>query len=232
MAGQQPDANPPMSGAIPVGAGLASVVRIPIPGSAGLAIELRPRGYKGAGTSTLFFHDVTGKRHLRLDYGYNKSTKTIDYHWNQRGVSETFKIAQINSAGFAEKVGIKNHTPVGRAGEVLYKSARYFRYLGRFLVVAGGTMDAISIVKASNRLKRATEVTAAWAGAWVGCKVVGAGGAAGGTFVGGPIGTAVGGIGGCIVGGVGGYMAGEEAGRLVYEWAENTRFLPVEEVRP
>jgi hypothetical protein len=71
-------------------------------------------------TSTLFFQDATGKRNLRLDHGYNVKTRTIDYHWNQKG---TF-----------EALGIADHTPVGQAGEVAYNAAKYFRYAGRVLL--------------------------------------------------------------------------------------------------
>ena len=58
-------AEPPRSGGIPYAIGQASVVRIPVPGTDGLCIELRPRGRvpSGGSTSTLFFQDATGKRH-------------------------------------------------------------------------------------------------------------------------------------------------------------------------
>ena len=88
-----------------------------------MCIELRPRGRVpvGGSTSTLFFQDITGRRHLRLDYGYNVQTRTIDYHWNQRGTHGNF--------------GIPDHTPAGPAGEAAYTAARYFRYAGRVLIV-------------------------------------------------------------------------------------------------
>jgi len=89
----------PISGSVPLaaGAGLAAVVRIPVPGTNGLAVELGPRGWtpKGGSTSTIFIQDITGKRHLRLDYGYNVKTKTVDYHWNQKGTANTFKIRLV-----------------------------------------------------------------------------------------------------------------------------------------
>ena len=206
--------HPEVSGSIPFGAGVGSLVRIPIPGTGNLAIELRPRGFTPAGgsTSTLFFQDVSGKRHLRLDYGYNKATNSIDYHWNQKGTHNRF--------------GIANHQPAGRGGGVLYKSARYYKYAGRAFLLAGVMTDGYSIVTASKPLQRATEVATGWAGAWVGCKVVGAGGATVGSF-GGPKGTAIGGVGGCIIGGIAGYWVGEETGAMVYEWAEETVFTPV-----
>lgn len=207
------------NGAIPYSVGQASIVRIPVPGTDGLCVELKPRGWvpKEGSTSTLFVQDVKGKRHLRLDYGYNVKTKTIDYHWNQKGTHGTF--------------GIADHTTAGRRGHTLYHSAKYFRYAGRVLIVAGIAIDFVSIVRASKPLRRATEVVAGWAGAWAGCKVVGAGGAAVGSLAS-PAGTAVGGIGGCIIGGVGGYLGGSELGGGVYDWADDTFFAPVPEMRP
>src|SRR5262245_23735215 len=125
-------ADAPLSGGIPYAIGQASVVRIPIPGTNGLCIELTPRGWtpQGGSTSTLFFQDATGKRHLRLDYGYNVKTKTIDYHWNQKGTFNQF--------------GIPDHAPAGTAGEIAYNAAKYFRYAGRVLVVVGVAVDVVS----------------------------------------------------------------------------------------
>lgn len=214
----------PMSGAIPYAIGQASVVRIPIPGTNNLAIEFRPRGHVPAtgSTSTLFFQDPTGNRHLRLDYGYNVKTKTINYHWNQKGTHANF--------------GITDHAVAGRGAAAGYNAAKYFRYGGRVLMVVGVAVDVVSIVQASKPLRRASEVVAGWAGAWAGCKVVGAGGAwAGGAAgtavpgVGNAAGVAIGGVGGCVIGGVGGYFAGSAVGAQVYDWAEGTFFTPLPE---
>lgn len=217
-ANQSP-VEPPLHGAVPYAAGQASVVRIPIPGQPGLCIELRPRGYvpPGGSTSTLFFQDPTGKRHLRLDYGYNVKTKTIDYHWNQKGVATNF--------------GITDHSPAGRAGAVAHRAAKYFRLGGRVLIVAGVALDVVSVVRADKPLRRASQAVAGWAGAWAGCKLVGAGGAAVGSLAS-PLGTAAGGIGGCVIGGVGGYWAGSTVAGEVYDWAEGTVFTPLPQVRP
>jgi hypothetical protein len=206
-----------MSGGVLYAIGQAGIVRIPVPGTNGLCIELSPRGWvpKSGSTSTLFFQDPTGKRHLRLDYGYNVKSKTIDYHWNQKGTQAEF--------------GIADHTPVGQAGEVAYNAARYFRYAGRVLIVVGVAVDVVSIVQASRPMRRASQVVAAWAASWAGCEAVGAGGAALGTLAS-PIGTAIGGIGGCIIGGIGGYYGGSVLGGDVYDWAENTFFSPLPEV--
>jgi hypothetical protein len=214
-AGQAVDI--PMSGGIPYAVGQASIVRIPVPGTGGLAIELNPRGWvpKTGSTSTIFFQDVTGNRHLRLDYGYNVRTRSIDYHWNQKSTYGEF--------------GIADHAAAGTAGRVAYQAARYFRYAGRVLIVAGVVIDAISIVQASKPLRRASQVVAAWAGAWAGCKVVGATGAALAAPTT-PLGMAAAGIGGCIIGGAAGYAGGSMLGGEVYDWAEGTFFTPLPEV--
>jgi hypothetical protein len=151
----------PLSGQVPFAIGQSSVVRIPIPGTNGLCIEFRARGKVPAtgSTSTLFFQDTTGKRHLRLDYGYNVKRKTIDYHWNQKGTFQQF--------------AIPDHTTTGKLGRAGYQAAKYFRYAGRLLFVVGVSVDVVSIVRASKPIRRASEVVAGWATAWVGCKVVG-----------------------------------------------------------
>lgn len=208
------DPTVPFSGAIPYAVGQSSIVRIPIPGTDRLAVEFKPRGRipKGGSTSTLFFQDPTGKRHLRLDYGDNPKTKMIDYHWNQKGVHAAF--------------GIEDHTTIRKNGKIAYQATKYFRFAGRILIVTGVTVDIFSIVQANKPLRRATQVVSAWALAWAGCKVVGAGGAYAGT-AGGPPGIAIGGVSGCIVGGASGYFIGEEAGGQVYDWAEETFFSPL-----
>ncbi|WP_133511215.1 hypothetical protein [Candidatus Thiosymbion oneisti] len=203
-------------GAIPYAIGQAAVLQIPIPNSGGLYIGLRTNNPKRrpTSTSTLFFQDKTGKeRLLRLDYGDNPRTRTIDFHWNHK-------------RGYA-KFGIEDHTPAGRAGEIAYKSARYFRWGGRVFLVAGITADTVSIVRSSTPLNRASQVVSAWALAWAGCKAGGAGGAALGSPAS-PLGMAAGGIGGCIIGGLGGYVGGTVLGGQVYDWVKGTFFIPLQ----
>jgi hypothetical protein len=208
----------PLSGKIPLAVGQASAVRIPVPGTGGLCVELRPRGHVPASgsTSTLFIQDITGKRHLRLDYGYNKTTNSVDFHWNQKGTHAEF--------------GVTDHTPVGKAGQAAFRAAKYFRYAGRTLAVVGVALDVVSIVYATNPMRRASEVVTSWALGWVGCKGAGAGGAALGTLVAPGPGTATGGIVGCIVGGITGYALGAAVAGQVYDWAEGTRFMPLQNV--
>lgn len=204
------------AGSIPIALGSASIIRIPIPGTKGLCIEFRPRGFvpNGGSTSTLFFQDHSGKRHLRLDYGFNVRTQTIDYHWNQKGTNSNF--------------GIHDHSTAGRAGAAAYGAAKYFKYAGRTFVILGVGLDVVSIVRASSPLRKASEVVSAWALAWAGCKVVGAGGAAAGTLAT-PIGSAVLGVGGCIIGGYAGYRAGAKIGNVVYDWG-HASFHPIPQV--
>jgi hypothetical protein len=217
--GQVVDA--PISGAVPdlgpvAGAGVASLIRIPVPGPGNLAIELSPRNFNGRSTSTLFIQDPNGKALLRLDYGRNPRTNTYDYHWNQKGTFKTF--------------GIEDHTPVGRAGVMLYRGARAFKYLGRGLVVIGATTDLISIAVASNPLRRSVQVVSAWALAWLTARAAGTVGAEIGTAVEPGLGTAVGGLVFAFAGGVAGYWAGETDAGAVYDWAADTRFDRLPEV--
>ncbi len=205
----------PLSGALPVGVGAASVLRIPVPGTNGLAVELGPRGWvpKAGSTSTLFIQSLDGKQHLRLDYGFNVKTRSIDYHWNQKGTNAQF--------------GIADHAGAGRFGPVMYKGAKYFRFAGRTLVVIGAAIDLVSIVQASRPLQRTMQVVTAWTAAGISCRAAGAGLATVGTFVEPGGGTAAGGLLGCVIGGVGGYLFGEKVGGVVYEWAEGTFFTPL-----
>ncbi len=211
------DNEAPMSGGIPFAIGVGAIVRIPIPGSGGLCIEFSPRGWvpPSGSTSRLFFQDLTGKRHLRLDYGYNPSTKTVNYHWNQAGTHGTF--------------GISDHAAAGRAGQLAFRAAKYFRGAGQVLLVVGVAIDVVSIAKASKPLRRSTEVVAGWAAAWVACEAGGAGGAWLGT-PGGPIGIAAGGLIGCVVVGGVAYSGASRLGGTVYDWAEDTVFTRLPEM--
>lgn len=215
----------PYSGTLLVPAGLPAAVRIPIPGTAGLAIEFRPREFKGRSTSTLFLQDVTGKRHLRLDFGPNKRRPSpsgapmIDYHWNQSGTKEHFKI--------------ENHASIGPGGRIAYGAAKHYRYLGRTFVVVGMAGDVYSIARAGKPLRRATAVGGAWAAAAAGCRAGGALGAGIGIRLHPIFGTLGGGLIGCALGGYAGYEAGEAGGGALYDWAEDTVFTPlVPEVEP
>lgn len=158
----------PVSGKMAVSFGMGSAVRIPIPGTNGLAIELTARGRvpPGGSTSTLFLQDMSGKRHLRLDYGFNTRSDVFEWHWNQRGVAKTF--------------GITDHTPATGAAKVLGNAAKYYRYMGRAFIVTGVFIDGWSIVTASRPLRRAVQVVSAWETAAAGCELVGELGAGGG----------------------------------------------------
>lgn len=222
----QPFANPNLaagisidlnSGSVPIGVGVASFARIPVPGT-DLFIQLTPQGRvppKGS-TSVLFIQDATGNRQLRLDYGYNPSTQEIDYHWNQKGTFDDF--------------GIANHTPAGASGEALYNSIKYFKYGGRVLLVVGITLDIYSIVEAKKRWRQVARVAAGWAGAYAGCTLVGEVGAGFGTPEAPGVGTAVGGIAGCVVGSIAGSLGASWAAGVTYDWVEETFFDPLPEI--
>ena len=100
----------------------------------------------------------------------------------------------------------------------------------------GAAADVYSVVVAKKKIRQAARVLSGWGGAWAGCKLVGAGGAAaggaigsGGAGVGAAPGAAIGGFGGCLIGGVGGYFSASWAAGEVYDLIEEIYF---EEVPP
>ena len=211
---------PPLHGEIPAALGIGAAIRIPIPATHGLAVEFRPRWPtqwrpKGGTTSSIHFQDRTGRRHLRLDYGYNARSKSWEFHWNQKGTKAVF--------------GIENHVPLGESGRTFYLATKSYKYFGRVLVLVGAALDGISIVQASQPIRRATEVVSAWALAWVGCRVGGSAGAAL-TLAAGPAALAAGGIGGCIIGADLSYRAGAALGARVYQWLDGTSFRSLPEM--
>lgn len=190
----------PMIGSVLVGPGIASYARIPVPGTQGLVLSLRPPpNWRGSSTSTIFIQNPDdarfGKPFLRLDYGPNKSTRAIDYHWNIDG-----------KAARQAFPGITNHMPAGATGETIYKAARAFRVAGRVFIVT------------------------AWEAASVLATQVGRAGAAVGTMVEPGGGTMIGGGIGAIVGGFIGYTTANAAAGVLYDWAENTHFIPAPEI--
>jgi hypothetical protein len=192
-----------------VGTGIASVARIRVPGT-DYFVELAPRNFPASkSTSALFIQDEAGKRVLRLDYGYNKRSGQVDYHWNQERTFADF--------------GIEDHTVAGSAGEALFKGAKLFKYAGRTLLIVGIAMDAYSIVVAKKRWRQVARVAAGWAGATAGAEYVGALGAGFGSAEPGG-GTALGGIVGGIVGGIAGYAGASWAAGETYDWVEETYF--------
>jgi hypothetical protein len=202
----------PISGSIPASLGAASALRIPVSGTNGLAVELSAGGWtpKGGSTSSLFIQDITGRRHLRLDYGYNKASGLVEWHWNQKGTNATF--------------GINNHTPVGTAEQALGQFAKYYKYAGRVFLVAGAAIDIYSIVTSSRPLRRSVQVVSGWAAGAGSCEAVGAGGATLGTAIAPGLGTAIGGLVGCALGAFIGYRAAEAASGYLYDWTEDTVF--------
>lgn len=150
---------------------------------------------------------------LRLDYGYNKSSGQVDYHWNQERTFADF--------------GIADHTVAGSTGETLFKAAKVFKYGGRALLILGIAMDAYSIVVAKKRWRQVARVAAGWAGATAGAEYLGAWGAGFGSAEPGG-GTAIGGIVGGIVGGFAGYAGASWAVGETYDWVEETYFAPIE----
>ncbi len=214
----------PMVGSVLVGPGIASYARVPVPGTRGLVLSLRPPpNWRGGTTSTIFIQNSEdtrfGKPFLRLDYGPNKSTRAIDYHWNIDG-----------KAARQAFPGITNHMPAGARGKAIYEAAKAFRVAGRVFIVTGAVLDGISILTADRPWRRGLQVVTAWEAASVLATQVGRAGAAAGTIVEPGAGTMIGGGIGAIVGGFIGYTTANAAAGVLYDWAENTHFIPATEI--
>ena len=134
----------------------------------------------------------------------------------------------MNQKATFKDFGMADHSAAGKAGELLYKGARYYRVAGRVVLVVGLAMDIYSIAVANKPLRRAAQATAGWAAAWAACKGGGAVGAWAGTAIEPGLGTAIGAVGGCIVGGFIGYEGASAAAGWIYDWAEGTIFTQVE----
>ena len=222
--------NAPLAGSFAAAPGIASLVRIPVPGTVlpnlpkGLVLTVQPpAGFKGS-TSSIFIRNPQdakfGKPGLRLDYGLNKATGRIDYHWNVEGGARA-------RAAFPN---ITNHMPTGPGGAALHWGARAFRIAGRVFVVAGVVVDGISIATADRPWRRSMQVVSAWAAAGVGATQLGRLGAAIGTAIEPGGGTAIGGGVGAVLGGFIGYISAEAAAGYIYDYAEGTVFAPAPEV--
>jgi hypothetical protein len=219
-----------MAGSFLVPPGVASLVRIPVPGTVlpnlpkGLVLTLQPpSGYKGS-TSSIFIRNPDdpkrGKPGLRLDYGPNKATGRIDYHWNVEG----------GGRARARFPNITNHMPAGPGGAALHWGARAFRVAGRVFIVTGAVMDGVSIVVADRPWRRSLQVVSAWAAAGVGATQLGRIGAAFGSAIEPGGGTAIGGGIGAVAGAFIGYISAEAAAGYVYDFAAETIFLKAPEV--
>lgn len=220
----------PVAGSVIAPPGIASLVRVPVPGTIlpnlpkGLVLTVQPPpGYKQS-TSSIFIRNPEdsrrGKPGLRLDYGPNKSTGQIDYHWNVEG----------GARARARFPNITNHMPAGPEGAALHWGARAFRVAGRVFVVTGAVIDGVSIVVADRPWRRSLQVVSAWAAAGVGATQLGRVGAGMGTLVEPGGGTAIGGGIGMIVGGFIGYLSAEAAAGYLYDFAEGTMFMQMPEV--
>jgi len=208
-----------MPGSAQVALGAARVVRIPIPGVQGMFLELTPRGWtpRGGTTSTLFIQTISGDRHLRLDYGYNMKTQTIDYHWNVRKAASIF--------------GVSDHTAASAFDRALYRGAKYFNHAGAVMIALGAVADLNSIVVARRRWRQALRVSAGWLGAWQGCIHGGRLGATAGEIFS-PAGMMAGGIVGCAAGAWCGEALSAAATGQVYDLAEELYYEPLPQVRP
>ncbi len=122
----------------------------------GMVLTIQPPRNWGGSTTAVFIRNPAdtryGKPGIRLDYGMNRATGRVDYHWNVEGGARA-------RARFPE---ITNHLPAGRGGAAVYWGARAFRVTGRVFVVAGAAIDIYSIAVADRPFRRAVQMASAW----------------------------------------------------------------------
>lgn len=220
----------PIAGSIVAPPGIVSYVRIPVPGTVlpdlprGMVLTIHPPANWNGTTTAVFIRNPEdtryGKPGLRLDYGKNRSTGRIDYHWNVEGGAR----ARVRFPN------ITNHMPAGAGGEALYWAARAFRVGGRIFVVTALAIDIYSIVVADRPFRRVVQVVSAWGGAALAATQFGRLGAGLGTLVEPGLGTAIGGGLGAIAGGFIGYFGAERASGYLFDFAEGTIFAPQPEL--
>lgn len=130
---------------------------------------------------------------IRVDYGYNKTTKSVNWHWNQEGAHANFRITD-------------HHTGIGAAR--LGTAVDVIRRTGPYLAIVGVAISVKDIYSSPTPDYEAARQATGWAGALAGSGV----GAKGGAAVGASIGGLFGGVGaapGVVVGGfVGGLIGG------------------------
>jgi len=197
----------PVSGKIPFAVGQTSAVRIPVPGTRGLCLELSARGrVPGCGSaSTLFVRHPAGHLQSRLDFAYNRRSRTIDFQWSQNAALPSFV-----SGGQAQPIvpWLVPHSP-----------RKCYRYAGRALLVGGVVADTVSIVQASTPLRSASGTVREWCARWLGPSST-----PGCT----PLASAL----DCVIAALSGLTTPAELALQVYDWAESTLFTPLDEVRP
>ena len=192
----------PAAGSMIAPPGVASLVRIPVPGTVlpnlpkGLVLTVQPPSGHRQSTPSIFIRnpeDVRrGKPGLRLDRGSNPATGRIDYPWNVEGGSR----ARVRVPN------ITNHMPADRWRAPLQLGARAFRIAGRILVVEGAVVDGVSIAVADRPWRRSLQVVSARA-------VVGVGATFGG-FI--------------------GFLSAEATAGFLYDFAAGPVFAPMPEV--
>jgi hypothetical protein len=140
--------------AVRVTGGKIAIAHIPIPGTNGLFVELRPRGHAASTgpASTLYVRDLTRGQQLRLDFSYQPADRRLQYHWSPYGSLDDLTADDAS----AHKRGEPG----------AYSAAKQYRCAGRDLILLGLPVDAYRIVIARPWWRQATREVAGWLGTW------------------------------------------------------------------
>lgn len=167
-----------------------------------------PRGARlpPGGSSSVVFATLPNQpnKGIRLDYGYNKGTSSVNWHWNQKGSASNFLVTNHSTSG-------------AKLSGWALKSTKY---AGRLLLVGGVIQSGSAIYSSEEPLQEAAHQASGWAGSFVGGAAGAQAGAALGAAIGAPfmgIGAVPGAVVGGFVGGVAGGAAGWEGGLKAHE---------------
>lgn len=138
--------NPQLSsGRAPFAVGHSRYVRLPVPHTLDLWLELRPKTPVpacGAASSLLLRHAARCLE-LRLDFAYSKRTRSVDFHW----CTEPKDPARGAGPGFTPWL-------------VPHAASRCFRQAGRVLTVTGVLADQVRLLRSDAALScDASELT-------------------------------------------------------------------------
>lgn len=176
-------------------------------GAGSFSVSLRANNPRPNSSSSIFWQNVSGKKHGRLD----RHVVTLKGGIQPYGNVPRTHLNYTSGTGFFKY----DHGLSPRGGTYLHYSAIFIRRSGGAMMALGAVTDAYSLATSSNKASEASRIAGGWAGAYYGAQYLGTQLAAYGASYG-PYGIMAGGLAGSIGGGALGYWGGSLMGSLSY----------------